>query len=474
MTIYVPSVDSTTHKFSSTILAPLDGRYRNAFLAKDNGVVGDGTTDDAAALNSLLTAAAAAGAAVQLAPGSTVRVASASITLPSNTWLDLNGATIKSALPNTSDRLLVVSNVSNVTIVNGVLDGDKASYATTTEQRHNIHIIHSANVTLRDVRSVRAKGDGIYIGDQSTGYSSDIYLQNVVCDSNHRNGMSVSHVSGLTAIGCRFINTSGTAPQCGVDIEPNVTTVVCEYLKFIGCTFSGNTASGLLVSLQALPSAHQGSIDLVGCYAFNNVLHGIELKDSTDFTMTGGSVQGNTQHGVNMRSGYGTLNSNAKFEGVTSRLNGREGFYADTNAQIVGLTINGCNFIDNSQSSSGSYHGVYLNPSASSSDVIVTGCRFNGTSQRYGLRTASTLSNVSTGLNRYGTNGTGPFLFGDDAPSRFQADAAISKTTSYTTTARNTLGATSVPVGTQVYDSTLGKPIWSTGSVWKDAAGTTV
>lgn len=34
--------------------------------------------------------------------------------------------------------------------------------------------------------------------------------------------------------------------------------------------------------------------------------------------------------------------------------------------------------------------------------------------------------------------------------------------------------ATSVPPGTQIYDVTVGKPIWSDGTVWHDAAGTTV
>lgn len=33
---------------------------------------------------------------------------------------------------------------------------------------------------------------------------------------------------------------------------------------------------------------------------------------------------------------------------------------------------------------------------------------------------------------------------------------------------------TSVAAGTQIYDSTLGKPIWSNGTIWHDAAGTAV
>lgn len=34
--------------------------------------------------------------------------------------------------------------------------------------------------------------------------------------------------------------------------------------------------------------------------------------------------------------------------------------------------------------------------------------------------------------------------------------------------------ASDVEPGTVFYDQTLGKPIWSNGSAWKDAAGTTV
>ncbi len=39
---------------------------------------------------------------------------------------------------------------------------------------------------------------------------------------------------------------------------------------------------------------------------------------------------------------------------------------------------------------------------------------------------------------------------------------------------RNIIGAASFGVGGTVFDTTLGKPIWSNGTVWKDAAGATV
>lgn len=41
------------------------------------------------------------------------------------------------------------------------------------------------------------------------------------------------------------------------------------------------------------------------------------------------------------------------------------------------------------------------------------------------------------------------------------------------TTATRPASAT-LTTGSQIYDTTLGKPIWWNGTVWKDAAGTTV
>lgn len=43
---------------------------------------------------------------------------------------------------------------------------------------------------------------------------------------------------------------------------------------------------------------------------------------------------------------------------------------------------------------------------------------------------------------------------------------------SFTTAGRST--AASAGAGGTYYDTTLGKPAWSTGAVWKDAAGTTI
>ena len=43
---------------------------------------------------------------------------------------------------------------------------------------------------------------------------------------------------------------------------------------------------------------------------------------------------------------------------------------------------------------------------------------------------------------------------------------------SYTTATRPT--ASSAGAGAMIYDTTLGKPLWSNGSAWRDAAGVAV
>lgn len=61
---------------------------------------------------------------------------------------------------------------------------------------------------------------------------------------------------------------------------------------------------------------------------------------------------------------------------------------------------------------------------------------------------------------------------GSQSLSNVDTRYQLTRHTAYTTATRPT--ATSVAAGTTYYDTTLGKPAWSDGAVWKDAAGATV
>ena len=62
---------------------------------------------------------------------------------------------------------------------------------------------------------VESGGDGIGV----TG--KNITIRKCVCDRNHRQGISVFSVENLLIEDCVLSNTSGTAPQSGIDFEPD-------------------------------------------------------------------------------------------------------------------------------------------------------------------------------------------------------------------------------------------------------------
>jgi hypothetical protein len=68
-------------------------------------------------------------------------------------------------------------------------------------------------------------------------------------------------------------------------------------------------------------------------------------------------------------------------------------------------------------------------------------------------------------------SGQGPVELNAGPTSTINANSPLA-TNAVPTTGRP--AADSVPAGTQIYDSTLLKPIWSNGTVWHDASGATV
>ena len=83
------------------------------------------------------------------------------------------------------------------------------------EWRYGLRLHHVTNVLVEGISIVETGGDGIGV----TG--KDITIRNCVCDRNHRQGISVFNAENLLIEDCVLSNTSGTAPQAGIDIEPD-------------------------------------------------------------------------------------------------------------------------------------------------------------------------------------------------------------------------------------------------------------
>ena len=143
----------------------------------------------------------------------------AALDICSNTTLVING-TIQ-LLPNEYKgcSILQVNGSENVVIKgSGSLIGDKNVHkGTEGEWGHGINILKSKNVTIEGLNVKRCWGDCIYVGNES----SNIIIDNCNLNDGRRQGISVTSADGVVINGCIITNVFGTAPQHGIDIEPN-------------------------------------------------------------------------------------------------------------------------------------------------------------------------------------------------------------------------------------------------------------
>lgn len=137
---------------------------------------------------------------------------------------------------------------------------NKPEYPTHSQYRAALEVSSSQHVWIEGITLRDAGGDGLNIRPepgpthlQYPQYCIDVTAMNVTCDNNNRNAMSVTGVDGLKVQGCAFINSIGTAPQAGVDIEPNDPGTFPEQwivnVTFVNARLSGNHNNGLDVSL---------------------------------------------------------------------------------------------------------------------------------------------------------------------------------------------------------------------------------
>ena len=143
----------------------------------------------------------------------------AALNVCSNTTLIING-TIQ-LLPNEYKgcSILQVNGSENVVIKgSGSLIGDKNEHkGTEGEWGHGINILKSKDVTIEGLNVKSCWGDCIYVGNES----SNIIIDNCNLNDGRRQGISVTSADGVVINGCIITNVFGTAPQHGIDIEPN-------------------------------------------------------------------------------------------------------------------------------------------------------------------------------------------------------------------------------------------------------------
>ena len=113
------------------------------------------------------------------------------------------------------------------------------------EWRHVVNIKSSSNIRILGLTLAESGGDGIYLGTAKRGVTNkDILIKDVVCDGNYRQGISVITAENLLIEDTIMKNTAGTAPQAGIDFEPNHSSERLVNCLMRNCIAENNVGCG--------------------------------------------------------------------------------------------------------------------------------------------------------------------------------------------------------------------------------------
>ena len=245
-----------TDKNGTTTATVTNGKDGTGVISvKDYGATGDGVTDDTASIQAALDAAYSAGFSDVRFPAGAYKVTAdkadnnfyAALNVHSGQHLIFESATIQLSA-NSYDFYAVVNvhNVENVMLTgNLMIIGDRESHTGTTgESGHGIRIINSHNVHVSDVDIRYTWGDGVCVGGNGTmeEISENVTLERIRTYKCSRNGLSIIEADGVVVRDCDFTYTDRTAPQYGIDVEPNLgtaTNITIENVRMLNNGIGG-------------------------------------------------------------------------------------------------------------------------------------------------------------------------------------------------------------------------------------------
>ncbi len=221
-----------------------------AVWVADFGAVANDGVDDTHAFQSAIDAAFKKGGGTVLVPnGRYIIDAVKTVMLKDSITLRMDSEAYLVVSPNDKGiyNVLQIRNVENVKIIGGNIQGERYLHrGIEGEWGMGIGIYEGRNITVEDVVVKDCWGDGIYVG-KSRNASQNITIKNVKSINNRRQGMSVTAVDGMVVTDSEFSHTGGTAPQAGIDIEPNEGDKV-RNVTIKNCVFNSNEKYGLLIS----------------------------------------------------------------------------------------------------------------------------------------------------------------------------------------------------------------------------------
>jgi len=177
---------------------------------------------------------------------------------------------LRGAYKGTNDSMLRLVYVENVTLLGlgtgATLRMFKADYHTDAyvkaEWRHGITLRGTKNVRIENLSIIDSGGDGIYVGAGAGRYCTDTVIRKVICDGNNRQGISVIAAINLLIEDTIMRNTWGTAPQAGIDFEPNHAHEPLINCVMRNCITENNAGDGYEFYLPNMDTQKHGALTI--------------------------------------------------------------------------------------------------------------------------------------------------------------------------------------------------------------------
>jgi Secretion system C-terminal sorting domain len=240
------------------------------------------------------------------------------------------------AFANVASCLFYLDECNNITIIGygATFKMQKAEYIAynNSEQRHGVRLTSCNNIKIYGLKIMDTGGDGVLItswtGIAYQRYCNNILLKDLWCDNNYRQGISVISAQNLRVENCWFTNTIGTAPQAGVDLEPNYPFERLVNIVFDRCRFTGNAGNGILIAPISIDSTTLPmDVTFNNCYVSNNGVNKYQIATYSYASGATGNINfnncmtdggGYSVGGTKLASGYKANFNNCVFRNPTN------------------------------------------------------------------------------------------------------------------------------------------------------------
>ena len=204
-------------------------RWKTAVNVTSFGATPNDATDDTAAFNKAVDEVYANGGGTIVVPDGTFIINAVSgINLKSNITLAMGPNTVLDIAATNSGiyDAIRIRNERNITISGGTLSGERNKHlGQNGEWGMGIGIYDGIGITISGMTIKNNWGDGIYLGTTQYGDTlfgcDNIKILGCTISDNRRSNISIVDANNVTIEDCKIANAKGTAPQCGIDIEPN-------------------------------------------------------------------------------------------------------------------------------------------------------------------------------------------------------------------------------------------------------------